>query len=113
MLNSYTTRPKRTPDEVGHTFVSTEEFNKLVNLVGYTKFNGYEYCATQEQVNNSDVYVIDPAGVEYFLKTYCGDRRFEIVYIYASESCCYRRMVYPPGYIPRQVLKKGDIYHEF
>lgn len=63
-LYSYTTRPKREKDEVGHTFISKDEFDKLENIIAYTKYCGYEYCATVEQFNSSNLYVIDPKGID-------------------------------------------------
>lgn len=77
MLNSYTTRPPRYEGEVGHVFVTKEEFEQLQDKCAYTYFNGYEYCATIEQIDESDLYVIDPDGVEFLLDSY--DRGKQIV----------------------------------
>ena len=60
-VESYTTRPKRTP-----------------------YFNGYHYAATQEQVDEALFYVIDPAGVEFFKEHYKGYKDVKVVYIEAS-----------------------------
>lgn len=76
---SYTTRPPRYPDEPGHIFVSEEEFDKLENVVAFTRYNKNLYCATEDQVNNSDIYVIDPAGIRYFKETYHGPKKTVIV----------------------------------
>ena len=81
---SYTTRPPRVPNETGHKFISKEEFDGLKDLVAYTNYNGYEYCATTEQVEKSDIYVIDPRGVEYFKNNYRGDKEIVTVYIVPS-----------------------------
>lgn len=97
-VKSYTTRPKRTEDEDSHTFVSKGEFDVLKNKVAYTNFNGYEYCATKEQLDNATVYVIDPAGVEY-LKQSGYDRELFIVYLETWGSTCMARM-----------LDRGDDY---
>lgn len=85
-LLSYTTRPKRYQEETGHIFVSKEEFDLLNTKVAYTKYNGHEYCATLEQVDNSDLLTIDPLGIEYFIKNYSGKKKFKIVYIKVSEE---------------------------
>ena len=37
-IQSYTTRPPRYDGEIGHTFISTEEFDKLVDICAYTEF---------------------------------------------------------------------------
>ena len=42
VIQSFTTRPKRTPNEQGHIFISKEDFDCLHDYVAYTKFNGYE-----------------------------------------------------------------------
>lgn len=88
-LQSYTTRPPRFPGETGHIFVS--EF-KAEHPVAYTNFNGYDYWATAEQVDASDVYVIDPAGIEWFLSQYHGKRVPIIVYLDVPEDVCRARM---------------------
>lgn len=62
-LRSYTTRKPRFDGEDGHIFVSDEEFDRLEDIIAYTEFDGHRYCATAEQANDADVYVIDPRGV--------------------------------------------------
>lgn len=74
VLQSYTTRKPRFPGETGHTFVTKEEFDVLQNKCAYTMFSGNEYCATDDMVDDSDVYIIDPAGVEFFVEAYKGRR---------------------------------------
>ena len=69
-VQSYTTRSPRYENETGHIFVSNDEFDKLQDLVAYTEYNGNKYCATSEQVDEADIYVIDVPGVEVFLKKY-------------------------------------------
>lgn len=83
VLQSYTTRPKRTENETGHTFITEEEFNDLKDMVAYTMFDGYRYCATSEQVDENDIYVIDPDGIKYFRKNYTGNKQIIVVYIRA------------------------------
>lgn len=73
VLNSYTTRPKRYADEKGHTFVNSFEFSQLKDLCAYAVFDGYDYGATKEQVDNSDIYIINPQGVVDFIKIYTED----------------------------------------
>lgn len=74
-LLSYTTRPKRTPDESTHTFVTMEEFEQIVKnetVVAFTNFDGNLYCATDKQLEQSDVYIIDVKGLQTLL-----DLKFE------------------------------------
>lgn len=90
-VQSYTTRPKRSDNETGHIFVTKEEFDALENKVSYTEFNGYEYCATKEQLDESNVYIIDPKGIESLKQNYDGKFLF-IVYLDADENTCRGRM---------------------
>jgi guanylate kinase len=92
-LVSYTTRPRRTPNEQGHIFVTDEEFNTLTDMVAFTEFNGFRYCATSEQVEECDTYVIDPAGVEYFKASYRGDKIPVMVYVYTHANLRAKRML--------------------
>lgn len=80
-LNSYTTRPPRDLYEKGHMFLTKDKFDCLTNKVAYSKYNNFEYCATEEQVNNSDLLTIDPAGIKYFKQKYTGDKKIIIIYI--------------------------------
>lgn len=89
-VKSYTTRPKRVANEENHQFVTKEEFDALENKVAYTCFNGYEYCATEEQLDNATIYVIDPDGIEYLRQNY--SRNFFIVYIDTDSKVCENRM---------------------
>lgn len=96
-LSSYTTRPRRSPDEVGHEFISSEAFAMLEGVLGYTKFNGFEYCATQEQAGRSDLYTIDPPGIEYMLERYQSERPIKVIGIQV-----------PVGELTLRMLKRGD-----
>lgn len=91
-IQSYTTRPKRYDDETGHTFVSNEEFDKLADMVGYTEFAGNRYCATAEQVENNNLYVIDPKGVDFFMKAYNGSKTPKVIFINSDLTTRYERM---------------------
>lgn len=98
-LKSYTTRPKRYEDEDCHIFVTKEEFDKLENLVAYTMFDNNEYCATEEQIENADVYVIDSNGVVTFMQNYTGNKQILVMYLETSEKSCIEHM-----------LRRGDDY---
>lgn len=91
-IQSYTTRPPRYIGEKGHIFVTDEEFDKLTDLVGYTEFDGHRYAATSAQVEENDIYVIDPAGVEYFRENYHGRKRVYVIGIWATEAARKKRM---------------------
>lgn len=91
-IQSYTTRLPRYEGEKGHTFVTQGEFVKLKNLVGYTCFDRHEYCATTEQVECCDLYVIDKNGVDFFKEKYEGSKIPVVVYLYASIETRIGRM---------------------
>lgn len=92
-IQSYTTRPKRSENETGHIFISDEEFDNLTDMVAYTEFNNYRYCATTEQVENHDLYIIDPKGIEYFAERYKGNKNIKVIYINVSVSVSLDRMI--------------------
>lgn len=74
MVKSYTDRPRRTPDEVGHTFVTPEEFDVLLqgNILALTKFGEYRYCCVKEDILPRNTYVIDEISYRY-LADHFGD----------------------------------------
>ena len=92
-IQSYTTRPKRYEDESGHIFVSDEEYDKLTDMVAYTEFAGNRYCATAEQVENNDLYIIDPKGIDFFMKSYKGSKTPKVIFINSNLTTRYERMV--------------------
>lgn len=91
-IQSYTTRPPRYEGEIGHIFVTENEFSKLQDIVAYTEFCGYKYCATKEQVENNDLYAIDPYGVDFFKKAYHGSKDVKVIYISSPLHIRYERM---------------------
>ena len=79
-VQSYTTRKPRYEGEIGHIFVSEEEFDNLGELAAYTFYNGNKYGTTVQQVDECDIYVIDVPGVETLLQKYKTDRTIYIIY---------------------------------
>ena len=80
-LRSYTTRKPRYDGEDGHVFISNEDFDKLEDIIAYTEYNNNRYCATKEQLDASDIYVVDPPGVETLLNSYQSNRHIYIFYL--------------------------------
>lgn len=80
-LESYTTRQKRLEDEIGHIFISEEKYNLLPNKVATTYFDGSYYCATKEQIENSDIYIVDPPGFKQLKELYKGSKKIVSIYI--------------------------------
>ena len=93
-VESYTTRMPRYDGEVGHTFISEEEFDHLGELAAYTEYNGYRYGTTFEQLDKCDIYVIDVPGVETLLQKLSSDSRpICIIYFDAAVSTRIDRMI--------------------
>lgn len=67
MIESYTTRPKRTPTETGHTFVTDEQFDAFSQeqMIAFTEFGKHRYCCLKSDVRNENTYVIDEKGLRY------------------------------------------------
>lgn len=92
VVESYTTRPPRYPGETGHIFVSPEEFQALGKMCAYTKFDGHEYGVTPDLIEQNDLYVIDPAGVEFLRNEYHGSKEIQIIGLTAAPDVLHRRM---------------------
>lgn len=107
-LQSYTTRPQRYSGEKGHIFVNDERFDELIareaslvlsgenpgtHIVAFTEFNGHRYCATSDQVEDSDIYIIDLDGIEFFKNKYRGSKKIKVVYLFNNRSTRFERML--------------------
>lgn len=92
-VQSYTTRKPRYEDEIGHIFITDDEFNNLGELAAYTVYNGSKYGTTVQQVDECNIYVIDVTGVETLLKNYKTDRTIYIMYFDAGVHTRINRML--------------------
>ena len=92
-VQSYTTRPPRSDGEYGHVFVTDEEFKNLGELAAYTFYNGFHYGTTFKQLDECNIYVIDPPGIEDLLKKIDHKRSIVIIYFYAAVSTRIERMI--------------------
>lgn len=97
-VQSYTTRPKRYDNEVGHIFISNEELSELQHIVAYTEYNRYRYCATEEQIDAADIYIVDVSGVKTLLKKYHNQSR--TIFIFYLKSTVKTRI--------DRMLDRGD-----
>jgi guanylate kinase len=65
LIESYTDRPKRTPDESGHIFLTQTEFTNLQGeVLAHTKFGNFRYCCLVNDLEKINTYVIDENGLE-------------------------------------------------
>lgn len=92
VLFSYTNRSPRYVGEVGHIFVTDEEFDQLENIVAFTQYDDKKYAATKEQVDGADFYIIDVIGVETLLKKYHTDRQIIVLYFDTNVNTRINRM---------------------
>ena len=94
-VRSYTTRPRRTALEDNHIFVTDSVFNAIPEeeRVAYTQYSGFQYCATKAQVEDADIYVIDPKGIEYFKAHYDGPKNVIVVYLHIPTHLSIQRMI--------------------
>lgn len=97
-VESYTNRLPRYEGERGHIFLSPiqypsfNEINEDFDVVARTVFDGHCYFATQKQVDTACVYVIDPAGIDYFRAHYHGERGIRVIYITVPSDVRIQRM---------------------
>lgn len=94
-VKSYTTRPIRTnetPEESDHIFIRKEEIDQFSNdIAAWTSINGFEYFTTKKILDDCDVYVVDPKGLDD-LKRRCTDLyEFVTIYIRVPMSVGKRR----------------------
>ena len=87
---SYTTRPKRYEDENTHIFITEKEAEEITDKVATTVINGYQYFATQRQIDEADYYIIDPIGIKELTQN-CPDTSFYIIYIAALRDTRLQR----------------------
>lgn len=94
VLQSYTTRSARSEIEWGHTFCSLEEYEQFKEnneIAAYTYFDGNHYFSTKSQLNETDIYVIDPDGITY-LKENVKDIEFVVIYLKVDKKTRMKRM---------------------
>lgn len=92
VLKSYTTRPPRYQGEDTHTFIDKFEYSNLKNKIAMMYLNGNYYCATAEQIDNNDIYVIDNEGAKQFIIRYNGEKTYKIIYIDVPNNVRQERM---------------------
>lgn len=83
-IDSYTTRKPRYKGEKGHIFVTEKEMPSFDKIVAYTEFAGNKYWATQEQIENNQIYIIDVKGIKMFEERYKGRKKVIICYIHCD-----------------------------
>ena len=86
---SYTTRPKRNNEGETHVFVNDDVYKQMKDnkmIAAYTNINHYHYWSTIDQLYESDVYIIDPVGVESLKAMNLSNLKIVTVYINVPEE---------------------------
>ena len=88
-LISYTTRPKRNNEGTTHVFVDEDAYKEMREsdvIAAYTYINNYHYWSTIDQLYESDVYIIDPIGVESLKAMNLPNLKIITIYINVPEE---------------------------
>lgn len=80
---SATTRPRRSPDEATHRFVTEDEAAAEADKVAQTRIGGYLYYATRADVEAADIYIIDPPGMMQLAKA-MPEENFALIVVIAE-----------------------------
>lgn len=95
---SYTTRAPRHDGEIGHVFITDDEFDNLGELAAYTFYNGHRYGTTFHQLDECNIYVVDVHGVQTLLEK-CKNYNRTICIVY-FDATVYNRI--------HRMLDRGD-----
>lgn len=112
LLRSKTTRPIRpgeTPETADHVFVDQAAADRERDqMAAYTKVCGFEYYATLDQIMQSDIYLIDPAGL-IRLKRILDDRklpvRLVVILLEVTEEIRRQRLLIRDGKLDEDRLR--------
>ena len=55
-------------------------------------FDKYDISITAEQVENNDLYIIDPKGIDFFMESYKGSKTPKVIFISSDMTTRYERM---------------------
>ena len=112
VVQSYTTRPPREPEEWGHTFVMAVYDDKQPpwkseSVIAYNQFNGHHYWATVDQVKGNTIYIVDPPG-DSVLRNQV-DCPVVTIYLTVGNERLYERLVKSRG----PVKAKERMLHDY
>lgn len=101
---SYTTRPRRDGEGETHYFISPEEVDKYTNKAATTKIGDYEYFTTESQLDDCDIYIIDPIGFDCLIKKY-PEKSFLVLYVTSDNNKSREKAI-----LRGKSLSEGEIY---
>lgn len=105
-IKSYTTRPPRNSTDTGHIFIKDKDVEIYPNKIATATINGYMYFATREQVDNHDLYVINPDAIPELIKN-IPDVQINIIYIMTKNNNKRREMAISRA---EDKIKETDIF---
>ena len=91
-VQSYTTRPPRYENEVGHIFLNDEKFDKLTDKIALTEYHGGKYCVTVGLLDKADLFIVEPEGINDLKKQY-KKRSIKIVYLSCTDDILKERIL--------------------
>lgn len=89
ILKSYTTRRRRHPSDDDHTYVTLSDYYDAKSdgiIAASTCFDYNFYWSTIEQLNASDLYVIDKTGIDSLKKLSNVEKNVVVIYVDTSED---------------------------
>lgn len=122
IVQSYTTREKREPNETGHIFAKQIDYfkAKAKNLVvAETIFSGNYYWAQSDQIEECDFYVVDPKGVADVKKAFDNNiinKEPFVIKLSVSKKEAARRMKKrgdSPNSIQTRLLNDDHVFQDF
>ena len=95
-LISYTTRPRREHEGDTHIFVDEDTYFRMREdrqIAACTSINNVDYWSTIEQICESDIYIIDPLGVQALKQLNIPNLRLVTVYINVPDDIRKERAI--------------------
>lgn len=95
ILKSYTTRKPRHESDDDHIYVSVSDYyatKETGEIAAATYFEHNFYWATRDQLNPSELYVIDKDGIESLKELDGFNRQVVVIYIDTSEDVRMKNM---------------------
>lgn len=99
VIQSYTTRPERYPNEWGHKFSTKDRYDRVRNqlpeqIIAEVYYNNNYYWAESHQYKGfgTSIYVIDPVGLKNMKTRDLKDTNIISIYLFCSESTRINRM---------------------
>ena len=84
VVRSYTTKPRKDDVDDAHISMSDLDFVDIPNKIAETVVGDFKYCTTKEQLDSSDIFVMDGRGLEDVIDALGKTRQILVVYFGAN-----------------------------